>query len=440
MRRKRGEFGVPVRATTVRVPPVLASSVRASSVRASSVLAVLILVAACGSQAVTTTTAARTAGASCPAVPTHFQLPAVGSARARLIPAGPVTAAFCQYRHGKATGLPRRVLLTGVAAAGLAAVIDSAGPVQPPARRCAGPTHLYSYAQEIIFTYPGGRIRSAAVASTDCQLGLVAAGGRAGELPFQVAADLFYYTSITTLPDGSAPAPDLIGLTTRAAVSRARRDHYSVGIDGAVLDAAAAPGTVVFQSLPAGARNSGPGGSVTVLLAARPAAQCTPSQLGLTYLAGGESAGNDFGTLLVRDVSARPCTLAGPLRVTGLGPGGQPDTTTRVDDVQGSAVLTAEAGPIRWRPPGVLAGTRPGELTGSVSLISEYRDGPAGVDRGLCEPLWVVPASWRVTLPGGVLTVPNAAAANPGGIVSSGGFVTCRGRLGVAAPATVSSP
>ena len=103
-------------------------------------------------------------------------------------------------------------------------------------------------------------------------------------------------------------------------------------------------------------------------------------------------------------------------------------------------MLTPDAGPIRWRPPGVLAGTRPGELTGSVPLISEYRDGPAGVDGGLCEPLWVVPASWRVTLPGGVLTVANAAAANPAGLVRSGGFVTCRGRLGVAAPATVGSP
>ena len=197
---------------------------------------------------------------------------------------------------------------------------------------------------------------------------------------------------------------------------------------------------MVFQSPPAGARDSGPGGSVTVLLAARPAARCTASQLALTYLAGGKSAGNDFGTLLIRDLSARPCTLAGPLRVTGLDSAGQPDTTTRVDQVQGGAVLTPDAGPIRWRPPGVLAGTRPGELTGSVPLISEYRDGPAGVDRGLCEPLWVVPASWRVTLPGGVLTVANAPASNPAGLVRSGGLVTCRGRLGAAAPAAVGSP
>ena len=430
MTRKYGALGAPMRATPMR----------ATSLLAALVLAAAILFSACGSHAVTTATAARSASASCPAAAPRFQLPADGAGRAGLVPAGPVTAAFCQYGNGQATGMPRRVLLTGVAAAGLAAVIDSAGPVQPSARRCGKPAHLDPFAQEIIFTYPGGGIRWAAVASTDCQLGLVAAGYRAGQLPFLIAADLFYYTSITTLTDGSAPAPDLIGLSARAAADRARRDHYSVGIDGAVIDAAAAAGTVVFQSLPAGARDSGPGGSVTVLLAARPAARCTASQLALTYLAGGESAGSDFGTLLIRDVSAWPCTLAGPLRITGLAAGGQPDTTTRVDQVQGSAVLTPDAGPIRWRPPGVLAGTRPGELTGSVQLISEYRDGPADVDRGLCEPRWVVPASWRVTLPGGALTVANAATADPAGLVPSGGFVTCRGRLGAAAPATVGSP
>ena len=73
--------------------------------------------------------------------------------------------------------------------------------------------------------------------------------------------------------------------------------------------------------------------------------------------------------------------------------------------------------------------------------MSEYRDGPASVDSGLCEPLWVVPATWRVVLPGGsALTVPNADPANRARLVSSGGFVTCRGRLGVVPPASVTSP
>jgi hypothetical protein len=161
----------------------------------------------------------------------------------------------------------------------------------------------------------------------------------------------------------------------------------------------------------------------------------------LTYLGGGESAGNDFGTLLIRDTSARPCTLPGPVLVTGLRPAGRPDTRTILAAVQGVAVLTPGAGPVRWRPPGVLSGIWPGELTGIIPLMSEYRDGPASVARGLCEPLWVVPAMWRVTLPaGGALTVANADSADPARLVRSGGFVTCRGHLGSTGPATVGSP
>src|ERR1700733_3825498 len=148
MTREHGAPGARLRATRVRT-----TRVRATPARASSVLAAVILVSACGSYAATTTTAARTAGRSCPALAPRFRLPAVGAGRAKLVPAGPVTAAVCQYGSGRAARLPRRVLLTGVAAGGLAAVIDSAGLVQPSARRCGEPAHLDPFAQEIIFTY-----------------------------------------------------------------------------------------------------------------------------------------------------------------------------------------------------------------------------------------------------------------------------------------------
>src|SRR5262245_18542149 len=96
---------------------------------------------------------------------------------------------------------------------------------------------------------------------------------------------------------------------------QARRQHFTVYIDGAVLDRSAAPGTVVFQSPPAGARDSDPGRDVDVILATWRAPACTAGLLALSYLGGGASAGNDFGTLLVRDTSARPCTLTGPLLI-----------------------------------------------------------------------------------------------------------------------------
>lgn len=407
-------------------------------------LAALVLATACGSHAVDGPSRIRTA-AACGAAAPPLGLPPRAGPATELVPRGPVSASVCQYDTNvpanKLRDMPRRIVLSGTAAAGLAAVIDSAEPVTPAAKPCDRPVHVLPFSQEIVFSYPTGAARTVTVAFTDCDLAMIAASGRAGQLPFQVDADLFAYTSITTERDGSAPAPDLIGLSGTAIVARARRSHFTVNFGGAVIDEAVPSGTVVFQSLPAGARDSGPGGDVDVILATGRAPDCTASQLALTYLGGGAGAGSDFGTVLVRDTSARPCTLTGPLLVTGLGADGRADTTTIRGSVSGVSVLTPHAGPIRWRPPGTLAGTRPGELTDELDLISAYRDGPANVDNGLCTPLWVVPATWRVTFPGGhALTVANADPADQLKLAGSGGLVTCRGRLGLAQAASVGAP
>jgi hypothetical protein len=82
----------------------------------------------------------------------------------------------------------------------------------------------------------------------------------------------------------------------------------------------------------------------------------------------------------------------------------------------------------------------PGELLGVIGLQAEYRDGPATVDNGLCTPLWVTPAIWRVALPDGqAMRTANADPSNSFKLVPSGGLVTCRGRLGGNVPATVGS-
>ena len=48
--------------------------------------------------------------------------------------------------------------------------------------------------------------------------------------------------------------PGLIGLSAAAAVATARRHHLGVTFDGAAIDRADQFGTVIFQSLPPGAR------------------------------------------------------------------------------------------------------------------------------------------------------------------------------------------
>ncbi|MDR2983834.1 MAG: hypothetical protein LBV34_03240 [Nocardiopsaceae bacterium] len=80
-------------------------------------------------------------------------------------------------------------------------------------------------------------------------------------------------------------------------------------------------------------------------------------------------------------------------------------------------------------------------MVGVIGLQAEYRDGPANVDSGLCTPLWVIPAMWRVRLPDGhTVTAPNADPGSSFKLAPSGGLVTCRGKLGGNVPASVSSP
>jgi hypothetical protein len=55
--------------------------------------------------------------------------------------------------------------------------------------------------------------------------------------------------------------------------------------------------------------------------------------------------------------------------------------------------------------------------------------------------MWVIPATWRVTLPDGqTIATPNADPSNSPKLAPSGGLVTCRGKLGGNVPATVASP
>jgi hypothetical protein len=387
----------------------------------------------------------------CPARPRTISLapPAAPPARppARsapaLIPPGAVVVSACQYAHPPSKGRlapARRIVLRGIAAAGLAAIINGGLPVTRYARRCDRRRGRLPFSQALVFAYRGGRRVTAAISYTDCSLAIAGAGARAVMLADRVQSDLFFLASLSRHPHGPR-TPDLTGRTIRAAAAAAAASRWSLYVDGAAIDRAAQPGTVIFQTLPAGVPDAGPGKDINVVLAARPAPACTAGQLALSYLGGGAGAGNDFGSVVVRDDSPRPCTLSGPLRLVGTGKAGRPVTQRVTFPVAGVAELSPATGPVSQR---ITVGGSPrsaarGAFVGALALQAEYRDGPASVDHGYCEPLWVIPAAWRVTLPDGyALTVANADRTNPPGFGgSSGGLVTCRGELGGIRPAAV---
>jgi hypothetical protein len=387
---------------------------------AAAALAVL-LAGACGSATgsrAVRSTSARTV--SCPVAfpraPATFEpsMPAAGG----LIPPRPMIAVICQYQYatGKAR-VVRRIALPQAAADGLAAVIDSAAPVPGRTRRCFTAAAALPFAQVIRFRYAAGATVSAMVQYATCPVALVTAGGHTAGLAGPVKDDLFYDTSLDPR-GGGRRTPAVTGLGQAAARAAARRSGFSVRVDGEAIDTRVPFGTVIFQTDPPGFPESS--GQIGVVLAVRPAAACAPPQLVPGFTPGGASTGYDMASIVIRDRSAVPCQLAGPLRLSGLNTAGQQVTSTITYQVAGTAVLSPHAAPA--------------ELAAIILLAAEYRDDPASPD-GLCTAHQVMPASWRIVLgTGASISVPNKGEG-PGR-----GLTTCRGQLATAGAVSVGTP
>ncbi len=293
---------------------------------------------------------------------------------------------ICQYdvRHSPA-GLARvpKVVLTGSAANGLAALIDDLPPVRFYPSSC--PVEPGHYSQLIRFAYDGGRIRSA--------------------------------------------------VSLAAAEGTARRHGLWVSLAGVVTDTRVPFGTVIFQALPPGSRSrlrNGP--QVVVVVAARPAPACAAPQLRATYRSAAAIRGSDFGAVVIRDIGRAPCTLSGLIRIQGIGATGRPVTNAFRSRLPAAVTLGPNAAPIPDNAPSPnVIPQPPAELAGAIWLAAVYRIAPNSPAGTLCRPHWIVPTAWRVTLPGNLsVTVSNADPGGPDPIVASGSFVTCEGRLSYA--------
>lgn len=320
-----------------------------------------------------------------------------------------------------------RLVLTGAAAAGLVAALDEAGPLTPHAARCDSPAGLLPFNQLIRLSYAGGATSHALVTFTSCGFSVVTAAGRSGTLTSPFQDDLFAYAMITARDRGPR-VPDVIGLSVTAAVSAARHHQFGLAVDGEVADAAVPFGTVIFQTLPAGATDAGPSPlSIGVFLAVGSAPACRPGELRLDYRAGGAGAGNDFGNIIFRDVAGQPCRLTGRVAMTGVDASRRAVTNTVTGVFASPGVLSPDTPRVRDG-----AGPSPASLVYLWPLMAEYRD--AATPSGLCTQQ-VVPAAWRVRLQGGaVVMVPNADPGTPARLDASGAFVTCRGRIGASQP------
>lgn len=162
----------------------------------------------------------------------------------------------------------------------------------------------------------------------------------------------------------------------------------------------------------------------------RLARACTLNQVALAYRGGGLATGNDFGSIVVRDVSPTACTLMGKIAVTPLDRRGHPITIRSGEPLD----VTVPAPGIGLTPNATapIAGQNlpAGMVEPSVVLSGGERDDPEPPN-GICAPTnEVQPASWRVSLLGGTLTVENRDVSAPTEEGFAAGLYGCRGSFG----------
>jgi hypothetical protein len=298
---------------------------------------------------------------------------------------------------GPGTRLPAPVAVV------LARLIDRAVSADDAtARQCAPDSPLLLTR----FGYPSGAVD--VIVSIACPAGHVAyVHGRGYLLPALLAG----YLEGATGRAGTALAPNLLGQTLTHAADTARRAGDQIVLGGELVDGSPA-GTVLLQ---------GPtqDHQIEIIAAVHRSPPCRAGQLAIQYLPGGAGAGNDFGTILLRDTSASWCELDGPAAVTGLIGGHRVTSTLTV-----AADLELSPRAVAAIPGQVLPAD---QLAASLSLTAEYRD---DTDGSLCGPYWVVPTSWRVVLDSVALTVANGRATAQARPPGAGGLITCRGRFG----------
>jgi hypothetical protein len=277
------------------------------------------------------------------------------------------------------------------------------------------------YRQLIMFGYRAGPVVTAGVVFDACSQGILTVGGRPAVFGSPLQDALFFYTSFER--SGQGPVmPDVTGLSAQDAAAAATRHGFSLFVAGAAFDDAMPSGAVAFQSPPPGVAATGPGLQLEVILAVPHAPACAASQLAVSYHAGGFATGNDFGAIIFRDIGAAPCRLVGLVRVTGLDAAGRAVTNTVASRFADPGMLSPHAPPIP-----ATAGLPPGELVYRGILTAEYRDSPS--TGGLCNPRWVIPASWRIVFSGEATFLVRNADPHFGGPSRSGGLITCQGSL-----------
>ncbi|MHB8512111.1 MAG: hypothetical protein ACYDCC_07995 [Actinomycetota bacterium] len=262
------------------------------------------------------------------------------------------------------------------------------------------------------FSYKDDGVTDAEMIDYGCPHAIVFIGGQARPINKDLAELLSFDNSSAWTKRPATDAPDLFGLKASDANAVARKHGFYLESSGELIDQELPDDSVLLQGPAAG--YGGIGNQIDILIAVHEAPTCSFDQLAFDWYEGGYGAGNDFGTIDIRDVSSQTCTLRGPITVTGLDAKGTPDTSTLKYDVQPDLVLSANQSRRGQQTPA-------GEMIAALRIGAEYRDDP--LNQGLsCTKHQVDPVTWLLQSAFGSRKVPNEAP-------NQGSLTTCRGEL-----------
>jgi len=391
-------------------------------VRCGPAVSVLAVVAACATGLPLAATSAAQPGpkpaapALCPAsVPsTAAFLKGKGTRLGR----GPTALRLCGYSGGgplKGGDDAGDGVVLGPGPAGVvASLIAGSAPAAKEERRCARrPPDVL-----LRFVYSSG---------SQVDAGLVDPGCSPGSLNSLNSGVVFFGSEARSLDPGltgtlvadagayGLPRPpttlDLFGYTVAGATEKAHSSGFVAEFGGEEVDGAYPPGVVLLQFPPAGTGDIG--NEVDLVLSVPPSLPCVAADLALVYGGQQGATGNLVGNISIWDISHQYCLLAGPLGLVGTDASGRAVTRAVVYDVSPGMVLSPGAQP---RGPG--SSLPIDELVAGLAFATPTAANCQGAGTG------TRPARWRLSLPGGHVSVANAGGLN-------GAFVVdCNGSLG----------
>jgi hypothetical protein len=266
-----------------------------------------------------------------------------------------------------------------------------------------------------------GDVRSLSLLAAGCSPEMLRSPGGTGRVDSAILGGLLNPPPV--IPEPEIAAPSEIRMPLEQAAERfARWEKVHLlsvppGGAGELIDRDVPFGTVIWQSPLPGVPQARDLVSASFIVAVTRAPACTTSELRGQYEDNGNLTGGHYGSIVLFDQGARPCTLGGRVTLTGLNARGRPAEGSISEPLRGMLVLSPRATSDQ------VVHAYGSAIVGTVG----FGGGEDQQAVGGCRE--AIPARWRVRLSTGatvlVPNIPPVVRADP----KNGPFFSCVGSL-----------